>query len=168
MLIIIMNIDNYQQHILSIAQAWVLSQLYHPSCPPVHGHYLWLKWWGVRPSSLWLICKCPLTELCSSATAPMHLLPNFRRPVYRVWPLLLDATWTWKRVETPKTRLQLLTWNYGGSHLCLCIPPSWKLGHPLSSMSARNALITFGRLQAFLIHGERHEDPSGVSGRWRY
>src|SRR5882724_5303650 len=35
-------------------------------------------------------------------------------------------------------------------------------------MSAMNALITFGRLQAFLIHGERHEYPSGVSGGWRY
>src|SRR5882724_3398424 len=35
-------------------------------------------------------------------------------------------------------------------------------------MSARNALITFRRSWAFLIHGERNEDLSGLSGVMRY
>src|SRR5467141_5045142 len=35
-------------------------------------------------------------------------------------------------------------------------------------MSARNVLMTLGSLRAFLIHGERHEDQSGLSGAMRY
>src|SRR5882672_4511446 len=35
-------------------------------------------------------------------------------------------------------------------------------------MSARNVLMTLGSLREFLIHGERHEDQSGLSGGMRY
>src|SRR5882672_6689769 len=35
-------------------------------------------------------------------------------------------------------------------------------------MSARNVLMTLGSLWVFLIHGERHEDQSGLSGGMRY
>ena len=136
MIIIIMNIDNYQQHILSIAQAWVLSQLYHPSCPPVHGHYLWLKWWGVRPSSLWLICKCPLTELWLHVALP--LLPCISFPILEgLCKGLVPFYWMGLEPERGlrckgKAGVKLPTWCYGG-HLFSYIPHHHESLYPLPS-----------------------------------
>ena len=127
----------------------------------------------VSPRFLWLRCKCPLTELRLHIALP--LLPCISMPIFEgLGGGLVPFYWLGPE---PERGLRCQRKGCGAiTHMVLCgssflpiYPTIMKAWTPIVFlMSARNALTTFGRLRAFLIHGERNEDPSQLSGVMRY
>src|SRR5882724_5866129 len=131
----------------------------------------WHEW--VSPRLLWLRCKYPHTELRLHIGLP--LLPCISMPILEGLGEGL-VPFHWLGLE-PERGLRFQRKGCGAiMHMALCgssflpiYPTIMKAWTPIVLlMSARNALTTFGRLQAFLIHGERNEDPIQLSGVMRY
>src|SRR5882724_11723604 len=103
-------------------------------------------------------------------------VPKIGRGLYIVEELEGLVPFYWLGLE-PERGLRCQRKGCGAiTHMALCgssflpvYPTIMKAWTPIVLlMSARSALTTFGRLWAFLIHGERNEDPSQLSGVMRY
>src|SRR5882672_7361318 len=128
---------------------------------------------SVSPRFLWLICKCPLTELRLHIALP--LLPCIPVPIFE--GLCKGLVPFYCMGLEPERGLRFQRKGCGAvTHMALwgsCFWPMYptimKAWTPIVLLiSARNVLMTLGSLRAFLIHGERHEDQSRLYGGMRY
>src|SRR5467141_537376 len=115
---------------------------------------------SVSPRFRWLRCKCPLTELRLHVALPLLQCISF--PIFEglrkgfvpfYWMCLETERGLRHQRQGCGAVTHMALWGFSSLPLYPTIMKAWT---PIVLlMSARNALITFGSLRAFLIHGKR-------------